>query len=68
MTNLGKIYKGTVVFILLLCSYKTFPQSAKVGQDLLFKNQIKFSVAPVLYDNLQLTYTGERLLKTNPCI
>ena len=54
--------------MLLLNSYKTFPQSDKVGQDLLFKNQIKFSVAPVLYDNLQLTYTGERLLKTNPCI
>ena len=38
------------------------------NQGLILKNQIKFSISPVLYDNLQIANFGEKILKSNPCV
>ncbi len=62
------LFKVTAALLLLLLPDKIFPQNENSNPDLMFNNQIKFSLAPVLYDNLQLTYEGERILKSRPCV
>jgi len=44
-----------------------YTQVCEKRRDLIFTNQIKFSITPQLYENLYLTYTGVELLKSRPC-
>lgn len=54
---MNQIIKNTAVVVLCFLSFQL------KGQD---KSQIKFSISPVLYDNLSLTYEGKSHLKSSP--
>ena len=59
----------TLATILLLMFIKTitFSQNIVDTNDLFFKNQIRFSLSPVLYDKLTINqFFGEKLLKSKP--
>jgi hypothetical protein len=69
MVKDGKLIlvKGTAVMLLFLYSVNLFAQVNNDKQSLIFSNQLRFSFAPVLYDNLELYNTGELLLNSLPC-
>lgn len=56
---------GATILLLLLIVKLGYGQDFNKSK-LTFKDQIRFSLSPVLYDNLSITHWGEKLLKSRP--
>jgi len=46
---------------------EVYSQNSEIQTGFFASKQIKFSLTPVLYDNLKLTYDEAKLLKSRPC-
>ncbi len=56
---------GATILLLMLIANVGYGQNINKSE-LTFKDQIKFSLSPVLYDNLTVNHWGEKLLKSKP--
>jgi len=57
--------KGVTILLLLLIKNLSYSQEVDKS-NLIFKNQFRFTLSPVLYDNLTVNHFGEKLLKSKP--
>lgn len=65
--KLMKIVILAFILTVLFWIGEGYSQNGESRRDMFVNRQIKFSLAPVLYDNLNLTYNGEKLLNSRPC-
>lgn len=56
---------GATILLLLLITNIGYGQNVNKSE-FTFKDQIKFSLSPVLYDNLTVNHWGKKLLKSKP--